>query len=151
MNKILSVSKYFRLKFKPNNLNMEFNFIQVLGRVHGKYAGFQGIMEKIDSLENEVSNLGPDMIYNIFPFLRFFPFKHSKKLNELLKTKQEMISLVEQLTVYTISYILLYQYLLLPSFFFLEIKTKEYTILCLMVTHLFDKNWLPFFCAFPLF
>lgn len=79
---------------------VEFFFIQVLGRVYGKHTGFQGIMKKIDSLGNEVSNLGPDMIYNIFPFLRFFPFAHSKKLNELLKTKQEMISIVEQLSVY---------------------------------------------------
>lgn len=70
----------------------------VLGRVHGKHAGFQGIMEKIDSDGNEVSNLGPDMIYNMFPLLRFLPFTHSKKLNELLKTKQEMISIVEQLS-----------------------------------------------------
>lgn len=61
-------------------------------------------MEKIDSVGNEVSNLGPDMIYNMFPFLRFLPFTHSKKLNELLKTKQEMISILEQLSVYTIFY-----------------------------------------------
>lgn len=77
-----------------------FNTVEtlVLGRVYGKHTGFQGLMKKIDSLGNEVSNLGPDMIYNIFPFLRFFPFAHSKKLNELLKTKQEMISIVEQLS-----------------------------------------------------
>lgn len=135
---------------------MVFNFIQVLGRVHEKYAGFQRVMGKIDSLGNEVSNLGPDMIYNMFPLLRFFPFTHSKKLNELLKTKQEMISIVEQLTVYTISYhtsesISSVLTIIFPSFFFLKIRIKEYTILCLVVRNSFDKKMLSFFCAFPLF
>lgn len=70
----------------------------ILGRIHGKHAGFRGVMRKIDHIGNELCNIGPDMIYNMFPFFRFFPFTHSKKFDELMKTKQEMISIVERLS-----------------------------------------------------
>ncbi|XP_061190691.1 steroid 17-alpha-hydroxylase/17,20 lyase-like [Saccostrea echinata] len=42
--------------------------------------------------------MGPDMMYNTFPFLRFLPLQHTRKLEDLRKAKNRMMDMLEKIS-----------------------------------------------------
>ncbi|XP_061190692.1 steroid 17-alpha-hydroxylase/17,20 lyase-like [Saccostrea echinata] len=72
--------------------------VLLIGKSSGKHGELKEIMKDLDVFVNESHNLGPDMLYNTFPFLRFLPFQHTKNLENLQKTKNKMMDMLEKIS-----------------------------------------------------
>lgn len=103
---IISVKELIRSNenknIDPSDIVEEFllNTIEVLiiGRSFGRNGKLQKILQRLDDLINTVANPGYDALYGFLPFLRHLPFPMSRKINEVHKTKQQMIEHLEDLS-----------------------------------------------------
>ncbi|XP_048728893.2 steroid 17-alpha-hydroxylase/17,20 lyase-like [Ostrea edulis] len=86
----------------PSNIVEEFilNTIEdlLIGRNFGRHGQLQPLIKKLDHGLNEVTNLGTDMVYSAFPFLRFLPLPHSKKFQDAIKMKDQLMDMLDSLS-----------------------------------------------------
>ncbi|XP_063408837.1 steroid 17-alpha-hydroxylase/17,20 lyase-like [Mytilus trossulus] len=69
----------------------------IVGRSFGSGSKLKKILREMDYNFNMLSNLGMDFLFGLFPFLRFFPLKHSKMLKEFEDQKNEMMNLLAKI------------------------------------------------------
>ncbi|XP_062613133.1 cytochrome P450 1A2-like [Saccostrea cucullata] len=72
--------------------------ILIIGQSSGKNGELQKVLRKLDFLINATANPGIDVVYSLFPFLRFLPLRTSLMFKEIQKTKQRMLDLMELLS-----------------------------------------------------
>lgn len=102
---LFSVKEYIRFNenknLDPSEIVEEFvlNTVEVLiiGRSFGRNGKLQKILHRLDDLVNTVANPGYDALYGSMPFLRHLPFPMTKNINELHRTKQQMMEHLETL------------------------------------------------------
>ncbi|XP_056021996.1 steroid 17-alpha-hydroxylase/17,20 lyase-like [Ostrea edulis] len=68
----------------------------VIGKSTGRDSDMHRILKKFDHLSNDLAHVGMDLLYSSLPFLRFLPFRNSKKIKEWFKSKQQMIETFER-------------------------------------------------------
>lgn len=85
-------------------------FWQIIGRSFGRNGKLQKILHRLDDLVNTVANPGYDALYGSMPFLRHLPFPMTKNINELHRTKQQMMEHLETLLVSRFQFIDRYQF-----------------------------------------
>lgn len=103
---LISVKEYIRStenkNIDPSEIVEEFvlSTVEVLtiGRSFGRNGELQKIFHRLDDLVNTVANPGYDALYGFLPFLRHLPLQMSKNINELHRTKQQMMELLETLS-----------------------------------------------------
>ncbi|XP_056013433.1 steroid 17-alpha-hydroxylase/17,20 lyase-like isoform X2 [Ostrea edulis] len=70
----------------------------LIGRSFGRHGQLQSLMNRFDHEMNEVTNQGHDIVYNAFPFLRFLPLPHSKKLQHVIEMKDQLIHMLDSIS-----------------------------------------------------
>ncbi|XP_048754468.2 steroid 17-alpha-hydroxylase/17,20 lyase-like isoform X2 [Ostrea edulis] len=80
-------------------LNRRFLFCMT-GNCTGRDSEMHRIMKQFDHISNDLGNVGIDMLYSFFPFLRFLPLSYSQKIKEWFKLKQQFIGTLEKQAVH---------------------------------------------------
>jgi hypothetical protein len=71
----------------------------MVGKSTGRDSEVHKVLRRFDHLSNELANIGVDILYSLFPFLRFLPFSDSRKIKEWFNLRRQITEIFEEQVV----------------------------------------------------